>query len=70
VTRMKTTVRLLGIGWYVSFCILGGLVGGLWLDTKLGLSPLLTLIGLIVGITVAVIGMIRMLSAVLSSNSK
>lgn len=67
---MKTTVHLLGIGWYVSFCILGGLVGGLWLDVKLGLSPILTLIGLIVGITVAVIGMIRMLSAVLSSNSK
>lgn len=67
---MKTTIRLLGIGWYVSFCILGGLVGGLWLDTRLGLSPILTLIGLIVGITIAAIGMLRMLSVVLSSNSK
>ncbi len=64
---MATVLRLLGIGWYVALCIVGGVIGGRWLDRWLGLDPVLTLLGLAVGITVAGIGMYQMLNAVLSN---
>ncbi len=67
---MGTVLRLVGIGWYVAICIGGGAIGGLWLDNKLDLSPLFTLLGLSVGIAVAVIGMYRLLMAVLTSTSE
>ena len=66
---MGTILRLLGIGWYVALSILGGAVGGTWLDHRLGFGPLFTLLGLSLGIAVAGIGMYRMLMAVLSTSS-
>ena len=65
--RMGTVLRLLGIGWYVAICIGGGAFGGLWLDRQLDRSPLLTLLGLGLGIVLAIIGMYRMLLAVLAT---
>ena len=65
--RMGTVLRLLAIGWYVAICIGGGAFGGLWLDRVLDLSPLLTLLGLALGIAAAVVGMYRMLMAVLAT---
>lgn len=67
--RMGTVFRLLGIGWYVALCIGGGAVGGLWLDSWLNLSPILTLLGLGAGIALAVAGMFRMLMAVLANTA-
>ena len=66
----RTVLRLLGLGWYVAACITGGAFGGLWLDRQLDLSPILTLLGLGVGITLAAAGMFRMLSAVLETTSE
>ena len=63
---MSTVLRLLGIGWFVALCILGGVLGGLWLDGRLETSPLMTMIGLGGGLAVAGIGMYRMLMAVVS----
>ena len=68
-TKTATILRLVGIGWYVAVCIGGGSLGGLWLDGKLGLSPIFTLVGLGLGIAVAIAGMYRMLMAVLSGPS-
>ena len=66
--RIKATVlRLVGIGWFVAICIGGGGLGGVRLDQWLDLSPIFTLLGLAVGIASAVIGMYRMLNAVLSN---
>ena len=67
---MGTVLRLVGIGWYVALCIAGGGFGGLWLDRQLGLGPILTLVGLGVGIALAVVGMYRMLIAVLGDASR
>ena len=67
---MGTVLRLLGIGWYVALSILGGGLGGAWLDDRLDLGPLFTLVGLGLGVAVAVVGMYRMLLAVLSEASE
>lgn len=66
-TKMELALRLLGLGWYVAICIGGGTYGGVLLDRHFGLSPLLTLIGLGVGIAAAVGGMVRMLLMALSA---
>ena len=58
-------VRLVGIGWYVGICIGVGAWGGLWADDRFGFSPMLTLVGIAVGLVLALAGMIRMLMAVL-----
>ena len=67
---MGTVLRLLGVGWYVALCILGGVFGGLWLDQQLGLDfPVFTLLGLTVGLALAGFGTYRMLVAVLSESA-
>ena len=58
-------VRLVGVGWYVGICIGVGAWAGLWADDRVGLSPMLTLAGIAVGLVLALAGMIRMLMAVL-----
>ena len=62
---MSTALRLLGIGWFVALSLLGGVVGGLWLDDKLDTAPLLTMAGLGLGLAAAGVGTYRMLMAVL-----
>jgi hypothetical protein len=66
---MGTGLRLLGIGWYVALCILGGGLGGRWLDRWLDLSPLFTMLGLGAGLALAIIGMYLMLVAVMSETA-
>ena len=68
-SKMGTVLRLLGIGWYVGLCIGGGAFGGLWLDRQLDTGPALTLVGLGLGLTVAIVGMFRMLMAVLAATA-
>lgn len=55
--------RLTGVGWYVAGSIGGGAAGGWLLDRWLGTQPVLTLIGLALGVTVAFTGMFRLLGA-------
>ena len=61
--------RLMGVGWAVALSIAGGTGGGFWLDSRLGTGPVLTLVGLAVGIVVALAGMIRILHAMWGDNS-
>ena len=64
--KLVLALRLLGVGWFVAICIGGGALAGLFLDGRFGVSPVLTLIGLGLGIALATIGMFRMLTAILS----
>ena len=66
---LYTVLQLLGIGWYVALSIAGFAYGGYWLDRWLDLTPVLTLAGLGVGVAIALVGMYRMLLAVLSATS-
>ena len=58
---LPPTVRLIGIGWYVAACIVFGVIGGVELDKALGLKPVLTMVGLAVGMTLAFWGGYRLL---------
>ena len=67
---MGTVLRLMGIGWFVAVCIGGGTVGGRLLDGWLDLEfPVFTFLGLGVGIVFAVVGMFRMLMAVMAASA-
>ncbi|MDP6495486.1 MAG: AtpZ/AtpI family protein, partial [Dehalococcoidia bacterium] len=41
------------MGWYVAVCIIGGLLGGVWLDRKLDMLPVFTLAGVVLGTVMA-----------------
>lgn len=63
--RLPPTAQLIGIGWYFAFCIVIGVVGGVLLDRVAGTDPLLTLVGLFLGLFFAFYGGYRMLMDVL-----
>ena len=48
---------------------IGGFLGT-WADDKLSLSPLLTVVGVLIGILAAFLGMYRMLGSLLNNNEK
>jgi hypothetical protein len=66
--RFSPALRLLGIGWYFAFCIALGIGGGVWLDSRLGISPLFTLLGLCLGLMSAFVGGYHMLMEVLGAD--
>jgi F0F1-type ATP synthase assembly protein I len=61
VDRRAAALRLIGIGFYIAGCIILGGVLGVWLDRKVDISPLFTLLGLGVGLFAAFFGTYRML---------
>ena len=65
--RRLLALRLTGLGWYVATCILVGVFGGVALDEMLGVTPLLTLLGLLFGLTAAFYGVYRMLQPLMRS---
>lgn len=67
--RLPVAVRLLGIGWYFALCIVIGVVGGYWLDRFTGWEPLLTLLGVLLGLLTAFYGGYRMLMDVIGPGS-
>ena len=63
-------LNLSGIGFYIAGAIILGVVGGRWLDTKLDTDPLWLIIGLLLGIVIAVTGTYNMLKPFLENNKK
>ena len=59
--RRLLALRLTGLGWYVATCIVAGVVGGVALDLWLGLKPLFTLLGILLGTTAAFYGLFKMI---------
>ena len=47
------SVQLIGIGWYVAFSIILGVVGGVFLDKWLDTKPIFTMLGLVLGMVIA-----------------
>ena len=63
-------VRLLGLGWYVAIAIILGVVGGLWLDDRIGTLPLFTLLGVLLGSVAAFYGLYRMVEPLFNVNEQ
>ncbi|PKB71396.1 MAG: hypothetical protein BZY87_05945 [SAR202 cluster bacterium Io17-Chloro-G6] len=63
--RRLLALRLTGLGWYVAACIVTGVVGGVALDKWLGLEPLFTLLGTLLGTTAAFYGLFKMIQPLL-----
>lgn len=59
--RWAAALRFIGVGWFVGISIFLGVWGGLWLDDKFGTSPILVIVGLLLGLFVAFYGVYRML---------
>ena len=51
--NLPPVIRLAGIGWYFALSIVGGAVGGVFLDRWLGTTPLFALLGLLLGFILA-----------------
>ncbi len=68
--RLPPALRLIGIGWYFAICIVGGVVGGVLLDNRFDLAPLLTFLGLFLGLAAAFVGGYRLLMEVLSEGKQ
>ncbi len=63
-------MRLLGLGWYVAIAIILGVVGGLWLDNRMGTLPLFTLLGVLLGSVAAFYGLYRMVEPLFNVNGQ
>ena len=66
-SRWIAALRLTGVGFFIGVCIVLGILAGLWIDTKLGTEPVFILVGLVIGVAVAVYGVYRMLLPVMGS---
>ena len=64
---ISPAIRLVGIGFYVGLCIAGGAIGGLEIDKALDTGRLFTLIGLGLGLVLALYGGLRQLMDVLNA---
>jgi ATP synthase protein I len=68
--RWPIAFRLTGIGFYIAACILIGILVGLWLDNKLGTTPLFILLGVLVGLALALFGVYRMVRPLMDKRDK
>ena len=51
--QWQVALRVIGIGWYMALSILAGVLGGLWLDGRLGTKPAFLVVGILLGLVVA-----------------
>ena len=65
--RWAVALRLAGVGFFVSGCILLGVVAGVWLDNKLNSEPTWVIVGLLLGLVIAFYGVYRMLLPLMSN---
>lgn len=65
--RWVAAARLTGVGFFIAACILLGFVGGMWLDSKVGARPLFSILGLFVGMAIALFGVYRMIRPLMNN---
>ncbi len=66
----SAALRLIGVGWYIALCLVLGTLGGLWLDRKFGSGVVLTLVGVTIGLALALFGVYRMLYLVVKEEQR
>lgn len=68
-TRWPAALRFIGIGWYIAASIVLGVLGGRWVGQQFDFAAslaLFTIIGLLLGLFLAFIGVYRMLKSTIS----
>jgi ATP synthase protein I len=60
--------RLIGVGFFIGACILGGVLVGLWLDNIFNTLPILVIVGLVLGLIAASWGVYQMLLPLLKES--
>jgi F0F1-type ATP synthase assembly protein I len=68
--KLGSVVRFIGVGFFIIACILGGTLGGLWVDNRINTKPVFVLLGLVLGLVVAFWGVYQMLVPLIKENSK
>ena len=68
--RWGVALRLVGVGFYIGGCIVLGVFLGLWLDDKLNTSPILVIVGLVLGLILAFYGVYQMLLPLLGDKRR
>lgn len=68
--RWKFAFTLVGVGWFVALTIVLGAVVGIWLDKKFHTTPILALVGVTLGLALAMYGVWRMLRPGMGNRGK
>lgn len=63
-------LRLMGVGWFVAASVVIGIVGGYWLDRWLGTTIVFTIVGVVLGTTVAFYGLYQMVKPLMDDHRK
>jgi len=69
VKKWQLAARLLGVGFFIGGSIVLGLFLGLWLDNKFN-SDIIWVVGLILGIVAAFVGVYRMLIPLIDKDNQ
>ena len=65
--RWEEALRFTGVGFFIGGSIVLGVFAGLWLDSKFNTEPILVIVGLILGLAIAFLGVFRMLLPLIGS---
>jgi len=66
-SRWSLALRLTGVGFFIGGSIVLGVLAGLWLDSKLNTGPILVVVGLFLGLIVALYGVYQMLLPIMDN---
>ena len=66
-SRWSLALRLTGVGFFIGGSIVLGVLAGLWLDSKLNTGPILVIVGLFLGLIVALYGVYQMLLPIMDN---
>ena len=65
--KWAALLRFVGIGWYIGICILLGTLGGRWLGQKLDSEIFFTILGVVLGVLAATLGVYRILGPIMEN---
>ena len=66
-SRWVEAMRLMGVGFFIGVCIVGGAGAGWWLGGK---KPIFIIIGLVAGLVAAAYGVYQMLRPLMNKKDK
>ena len=70
-SKRALAFRLIGIGWYIAFCLIFGALGGYWLDSHLNNDfPIFSLIGVTLGLLIAMVGLYFMVRPLMKEDNE